>query len=56
MTNQTNQAVLARIGQAFQSTDDPTAQLLLRRTLYLHQIIDALLSENTDDLLVASNG
>ena len=56
MTNSTNQACLEQINRAFQSTDDPTAQILLRRSFYLHQIIGALLSENTHELLVASNG
>ncbi len=51
MTRNQNQEALRSINAAHAATSDPTAQLNLRRAYYLHQIIEALLSENTDSLV-----
>ena len=52
MTRNQNLDAMAALNAAYASTSDPTAQLNIRRSFYLHQIFEALLSENTDSLLV----
>ena len=55
MTRTQNQEALQLLNQAYNCTTDPNAQLNLHRAFYLHQIIEALLSENTDSLLTLAN-
>ena len=57
MTRNENLTALYALNGAAASTDDPDALLNIHRAFYLHQIIEALLSENTDSLLtLASHG
>ncbi len=57
MTRNQNLEVMAALNAAYASTSDPTAQLNIHRCFYLHQIVEALLSENTDSLLtLATHG
>ena len=57
MTRNQNLEALQTLNQAAASTSDPSTLLNLHRAYYLHQIIEALLSENTDSLLtLASHG
>ena len=51
MTRNQNLEAMAALNAARASTSDPTAQLNIHRSFYLHQIVEALLSENTDSLL-----
>jgi hypothetical protein len=55
MNRNQNLEAMAALNAAYCSTSDPTAQLNIHRSFYLHQIIEALLSENTDSLLSLSN-
>ncbi len=55
MTRTQNLDALQKLNQAYNCTTDPNAQLDLHRAFYLHQIVEALLSENTDSLLTAAD-
>lgn len=54
MNRNQNLEALQKLNQAFNCTTDPNARLNLHRAYYLHQIVEALLSENTDSLLTAA--
>lgn len=57
MTRNQNLDALQALNQVAASTSDPDALLNIHRAFYLHQIIEALLSENTDSLLtLATHG
>ena len=57
MTRNQNLEALQKLNQAAASTSDPQALIDIHRAFYLHQIVEALLSENTDSLLtLASHG
>ncbi len=55
MDRNQNQAALCSINAAYAATSDPATQLNLHRAYYLHQIVEALLSENTDSLVTLAH-
>jgi hypothetical protein len=57
MNRNQNLDAMAALNAAYASTSDPTAQLKIHQSYYLHQIIEALLTENTDSLItLATHG
>jgi hypothetical protein len=57
MNRNQNLDAMAALNAAYASTSDPTAQLKIHQSYYLHQIIEAMLTENTDSLItLATHG
>jgi hypothetical protein len=57
MTRTENLTAMFALNAAAANTSDPEVRLNIHSAYYIHQIVEALLSENTDSLLtLASHG
>ena len=54
MNRNQNFEAMAALNVAYASTSDPAAQRKIHQSYYLHQIIEAMLTENIDSLLTLS--
>jgi hypothetical protein len=55
MTRQENLTAMFALNAAAANTSDPEVRLNIHSAYYIHQIVEALLSENTDSLLTLAN-
>lgn len=56
MTRQQNLSAMYALNAEAAHTTDPEARLGLRSAYYLHQIVEALLTENLDSLPTVAHG
>jgi len=56
MTRQENLSAMYALNSAAAHTADPEARLNIHSAYYLHQIIEALLTENLDSLPTIAHG
>lgn len=55
MTRQENLSAMYALNAAAAHSNDPEARLRMHQAYYLHQIMEALLTENLDSLAVAAH-